>query len=351
MTRPASRGLPAPCPPASHAPLSPVRRALLGGGLLACAIPAAASSGMRVLRLSHVVAPNTPKGQALEHFAQLVERYSQGRIRVQIYPQSTLYGDADEVQALQFGAVHFIAPSLSKFGRMGLPEFELFDLPYAFDSLEQVRRVMDGVPGQLLLERLQRNGVHGLGYLHNGFKHMSAQHALLTPNDYLGLRMRIQPSRVLADQMQALGASPVALSFGETYPALQRKVVDGTENTASNFWTQKLQRVQSDLSLTGHGYLGYAVVTQQRFWENLPNNERALLDQAMRDALQWGNTLALEHERSSLQALRGTTALRVHTPGAAQTQALRRALLPVRQQLAQRIGSVWMDLLTEALHS
>lgn len=337
-----------------------VRRAVLGKGLLAYAVGLGAApypsqdgnSGVRVLRLSHVVAPNTPKGQALEHFSQLVERYSQGRIRVQIFPQSTLYGDADEVQALQFGAVHFIAPSLSKFGRMGLPEFELFDLPYAFADLAQVRRVMSGMVGQLLLERLQRSGLQGLGYLHNGFKHMSAQRALLTPQDYQGLRMRIQPSRVLADQMHELGANPVALGFGETYPALMRKVVDGTENTASNFWTQKLQRVQTDLTLTGHGYLGYAIVTQQRFWEHLPSTERSLLGQAMRDALQWGNTLALEHENSSLQALRSlhpALTLRVHTPSTLQTQALRRALLPVRDRLAQRIGNVWLDMLGEAL--
>lgn len=336
------------------------RRQLLGAGLAGVLpnVPLSAHSatsshssktGQRVLRLSHVVAPNTPKGRTLAHFAELVNQYSQGQMQVQVYPQSELFGDNDEMQGLQFGSVHFIAPSLSKFGRVGLPEFELYDLPYAFDNLDQVRRVMHGLLGQMLLDRLQRQGLRGLGYLHNGFKHMSANRALQNATDYQGLRMRIQPSRVLADQMNALQATAVPLSFAETYPGLQEQVVDGTENTASNFWTQGLQRVQSHLSLTSHGYLGYAVITQQRFWENLSGKERELLSQAMRDALQWGNAQALQHEQDSLQALRGNSSLQVYSPSTRQLQGLQKALQPVRTKLVQRIGPVWLDMLDQAL--
>lgn len=321
------------------------------GTLLALALLLVAPvwAGPFKIRFAHVVAQDTPKGLAVERFKTLVEQRSAGRMAVEVYPGSSLYGDRDEMQALQAGAVEMLAPSLSKFGRVGFPEFEIFDLPYLFDSLQDVHRITEGPLGERLLKGLERNGMVGLGFLDNGFKHMSANRPLLSTDDFLGLRMRVQTSRVIAAQMRALGALPVPLPFGATRQALARRVVDGTENPLSNFWTQGMHRVQSDLTLTGHAYLGYAVVTGQRFWRSLAPNDQRLLQQAMTDALMYGNQIADGQNNKALQALRqaGTTA--VHEPSAIQRQLLREATQPVHDQLGVRIGKHWLDDAHQAL--
>src|SRR5512133_3895618 len=261
------------------------------------------------LRFSHVVAEETPKGLAAKRFKELVEQGSGGRIGVQVFPNARLYGDHDEIQALQLGAVDLVAPSLSKFGRVGLPEFELFDLPFLFDDLTAVRSITLGPLGQRLMGGLPRQGLVGLGFFDNGFKQMSANRPLLEPRDFVNLRMRVQASRVIAAQMRALGARPVTLAFSETRRALANGVVDGTENPVSNFWTQAMHEVQSDLSLTEHGYLGYAVVTNQRLWQHLKTADRELIHQALQQALAFANQIADTQNNQALQALRqaGTT--------------------------------------------
>jgi C4-dicarboxylate-binding protein DctP len=295
------------------------------------------------IRLSHVVAQETPKGLALQRFAELVAHRSEGSIQVQIFPDSQLYGDNDEVQALQFGAVDMLAPSVSKFGRIGFDEFEVFSLPFVFDHLRDAHRVTQGELGQQLLERLSQQRLVGLGFLDNGFKHMSANRPVLSPIDLRGLRMRIQASWVIAEQMRVLGARPIALPFDETRTALSARVVDGTENTTSNFWTQRMDAVQSDLSLTQHGYLGYAVIANERFWRNIPASERALIHQALVDALQWGNAIADSQNEAALVALRAAKTSRIHTLSAAQRTRFREAVWPVYAALAKRIGASWVD--------
>lgn len=339
----------APALPALHAASG--RRQWLQRTLALAALGNTASRAASgtTIRLSHVVAPDTPKGMALERFRSLVEERTQQRIRVQIYPQGQLYGDHDEMQALQLGAVDMVAPSLSKFGPIGFPEFELFDLPFVFDSVAEVRRITQGPLGQRLLERLGRQRLLGLGYFDNGFKHMSANRPLLEPAHFVGLRMRVQASRVIAQQMRALGARPVTLPFSETRRALETGVVDGTENPISNFTTQSMQAVQHDLSLTSHGYLGYAVVAHQRFWERLPAADRELLQQALREALVFGNSIADAHNDKALATLHVSGAIRIHIPTAAQRARLQAAVQPVQADLARRIGLPWLEALQDAV--
>ncbi len=328
------------------------RRHWLGGCAAAACL---AGSGRAVaapaltLRFSHVVAQETPKGLAANLFKQLVEQRSGGRIGVQVFPNGQLYGDGDEMQALQLGAVDLVAPSLSKFGRIGLPEFELFDLPFLFDDLSAVRRITLGPLGQRLLQGLPRQGLVGLGYFDNGFKQMSANRPLRAPQDFAGLRMRVQASQVIAAQMRALGARPVTLAFSETRRALATGVVDGTENPVSNFWTQAMHEVQTDLSLTNHGYLGYAVVTNQRLWRYLNDADRQLIHQALQQALVHANQTADAQNDQALSALRQVQTTRIHTLTTTQRQRLRQTVQPVHDALAQRIGGHWMVALRQAL--
>ena len=328
------------------------RRALLAGAALALA---GGSKGLRAasdpftIRFSHVVAEDTPKGLAARRFQALVQERSGGRITVTIYPEAQLYGDHDEVQALQLGAVEILAPSLSKFGRIGFPEFELFDLPYLFPDVASVRRITQGVLGQRMLARLERQRLVGLGFMDNGFKHMSANRPLLQVADFAGQRMRIQASRVIAAQMRALGAQPVTLAFSETRRALEVGVVDGTENPISNFWTQGMHEVQTDLSLTEHGYLGYAVVTSQRFWLALTASDRSLVRGAMGEALAFGNQIADTQNEKALIALRTFPGTRIHPLALAQKERLRAAVQSVHAGLSQRIGTDWLDEARAAL--
>ena len=328
------------------------RRTLLSTLACAGALPLRAMSSAKpeiTLRFSHVVAQDTPKGLAANRFKALLEQRSGGRIGVQVYPNAQLYGDHDEMQALQLGAVDLVAPSLSKFDRIGLPEFELFDLPFLFDDLPSVRRITQGPLGQKLLQGLSRQGLVGLGFFDNGFKQMSASRPLLEPKDFVGLRMRVQASRVIAAQMRALGARPVTLAFSETRSALAAGVVDGTENPVSNFWTQAMHEVQSDLSLTEHGYLGYAVVTNQRFWQSLGKSDRELINHTMQESLTFANQIADTQNDQALAALRAAGTTRIHTLSTGQRTRLRQAVQPVQQQLASRIGPSWLRGLQDAL--
>lgn len=335
-------------PFAAHADRRQWLRGLAGAALLATPVKAAPDKGV-LLRVSHVVAHETPKGLATSHFKALLEQRSGGRIQVRIYPDSQLYSDHDEIQALQLGAVEMLAPSLSKFGRIGFPEFELFDLPFLFTDVAAVRRITQGPLGQRMLDRLSRQGIVGLGYFDNGFKQMSANRPLLAPADFVGLRMRVQASRVIAAQMRALGAQPVTLAFSETHRALAAGVVDGTENPISNFWTQQMHEVQTDLSLTAHGYLGYAVVLNQRFWLSLSDPDQTLVSQALRDAVVFSHQMADSQNHQALAALRAVGTTRIHTLSPAQRHRLRQAVEPVHQALAQRIGTQWMAAVQAAL--
>lgn len=310
---------------------------------LCLALAAQATRPEVLLRFSHVVAPDTPKGQMALRFKSLVEQRAPGRIRVEVYPESQLYGDEDEMEALRLGAVEMLAPSLSKFGNVGIPEFEVFDLPFLFRDLAEVRRVTQGPVGRLLLERLGRQQMLGLGFMDNGFKHMSAHRPLRTPADFLGQRLRVQASRVLVAQMQALGAQAVVLPFSETRQALASRVVDGAESPLSNFVTQGLTQVQTDLTLTQHGYLGYAVVTHPRFWASLSATDRALLTQALAEALEWGNQLSAQLNQQALGQLQRTPGLQLHDLSETQRAALRRQVQPVYDGFEHRQGPTLLN--------
>ena len=321
-----------------HSPFIPsVPRYLAAGAVLAFAGVALAAPPI-VLRFSHVVAVDTPKGQAAEFFRRRAEELTGGRVRVEVFPNSTLYKDREEIEALQLGAVQMLAPSLSKFGPLGVAEFEVFDLPFIFKDYDALRKVTQGPVGKALLAKLEAKGIVGLSYWDNGFKCFSATRPLRTPADFRGLRMRIQPSVVLDAQMRALGALPQVLAFSDVYPALRAGVIDGTENPISNLYTQRMHEVQRHLMLTNHGYLGYATIVNKRFWDGLPGDVRKQLEQAMAEATEYANRIAKEKNDEDLARVRAAGTTEVHVPTPAERLALEKALLPVHARMADRIG-------------
>ena len=291
-----------------------------------------------VIKFSHVVALDTPKGQAAERFKELAEKSTKGRVKVEVYPNSQLYKDKEELEALQLGAVQMLAPSLAKFGPLGVKEFEAFDLPYIFPSKAALYAVTEGPIGKSLLQKLEPKGITGLAFWDNGFKVMSANKPLKTPADFKGLKLRIQSSKVLDAQMRALGANPQSLAFSEVYQALQTGVVDGTENPPSNMFTQKMHEVQKNVTVSNHGYLGYAVIVNKKFWDGLPADIRASLETAMRDATTFEKAIAQRDNDMALDAIKKTGKTAVYMPSAAEQAEWRKVLLPVHKEMEGRIG-------------
>lgn len=307
--------------------------------ILALALPLAAQAADTiVIKFSHVVTPNTPKGKAAEKFKQLAEARTQGRVKVEVYPNSQLSKDREEIEALQLGAVQMLAPSLSKFGPIGAREFEVFDLPYIFPNKATLYRVTDGPLGKELFGKLEAKGILGLAYWDNGFKQMSANKPLRQPADFKGLKLRIQSSKVLERQMKALGANPQVMAFSEVYTGLQQGVVDGTENPMSNFYTQKMHEVQKHLTISDHGYLGYAVIVNKKFWEGLPADIRAVLEKAMQETTAYERDIAQKENDEALEKVRAAGTTQIHTLTPQEREAWRKQLVTVHKDFQDVVG-------------
>ena len=323
-------------------PTAFVVAATLAAALLGSAADSAAEP--IVIKFSHVGAADTPKGKAALKFKELAEQATGGRVKVEVYANSALYKDKEEMEALQIGAVQMLAPSLSKFGPLGAREFEVFDLPYLFDGYGSLHKITNGAVGQFLFRKLEPKGIHGLAYWDNGFKVMSANKPLHLPADFKGLKMRVQSAKVLEAQMRALGAIPQQMAFSEVYQALQTGVVDGTENPPSNLYTQKMYEVQKHVTVSYHGYLGYAVVVNKKFWESLPTDIRNELEAAMAKATVYGNAIAEKENDNALEAVRTSGKSQIYVLTEDERRAWKKALIPVHREQQARFGQELLDM-------
>lgn len=308
---------------------------------MACALLAVGATlaqAQTVIKFSHVVAQDTPKGKAAEFFARKAAELTHGKVKVEVYANSALYKDKEEMEALQLGSVQMLAPSLAKFGPLGVKEFEVFDLPFIFDNRDELHKVTTGPVGAKLLKKLESRGITGLAYWDNGFKVFSANRPLHAVADYKGLKYRIQSSKVLEEEIRALGGIPQVIAFGETYQALQTGVVDATENPPSNFFTQKMHEVQKHVSMTNHGYLGYAVIVNKKFWDGLPADVREQLGDAMRQATAYANQIAQDENDRAMEAVKKSGKTIIYTPTPDERLALKKALVPVHDKMSSRVG-------------
>ena len=291
-----------------------------------------------MIKFSHVVAADAPKGKMAEKFKALVDERTKGRVKIEVFANSTLYKDKEELEALQIGAVQMLAPSLAKFGPLGVKEFEVFDLPYIFPDEAAFHRVADGPIGQGLIAKLEPKGIKGLGFIDNGFHAFAGNRPMKKPADFKGMKMRIQSSKVLDAQMRALGAIPQTMAASEVYQSLQTGVVDGTEGVPSGLYTQKLNEVAKFMTLSDHGHLAYAVIANRKFWESLPPDIRTTLENALKEAIEFGNAAARKDNVDAVEAIRrtGKTEVTVLTPQ--QKEEWRQVLLPVHKEVEGRIG-------------
>ena len=310
---------------------------ILAATLMALGLGAQAQQPM-VIKLSHVVADATPKGQASIKFKELVEKALPGKVQVQVFPNSQLFGDGKEMEALALGDVQIIIPSLAKFGKY-TPKLQIFDLPFLFDNLAAVDRFQASKEGQALLMSMEKKNIIGLGYLHNGMKQLSPNKALNTPADAKGLKFRIQSSDVLEEQFKAVGASPQKLAFAEVYQALQTGVVDGTENPWSNTYSKKFHEVQGFIMDSDHGILDYMVITNAKWWNGLTPEVRKALDGAMQEAIKYGNKVAEDEATSYRAKVIADNKAKVLPMSKENLQAWRAAMKPVWKKFEGEIGA------------
>ena len=290
------------------------------------------------IKFSHIAAVDTPKGMAAAHFKEIAEKLTKGKVRVEVYPDGELFKDNEELEALQLNSVQMLAPSFSKFSALGIHAFEVFDLPYLFRNADDLHRITQGPTGRRLLGLLDAQGIVGLGFWDNGFKDMSANKPLHTPSDMRKLSVRIQPSKVIATQMTDLGALPFPMPVYESFKYLDNGLLDGTETPPSLFYSLNLMHSQKYLTMTNHGYLGYVVIANKKFWDSLPTEIQVQLNTAVNETTRYANRIALLKNKADLEAIKmsGTTTVIELTD--AEKQMWFDALLPVGRQMEDRIG-------------
>ena len=309
---------------------------------VALAFGMAAQAAPIVIKYSHVVADVTPKGKAALKFKELAEKALPGKVEVQVFPNSQLFGDGKEMEALLLGDVQIIAPSLAKFGKY-TKQVQIFDLPFLFDDIQAVDRFQASPEGQSMLSSMSKKGIMGFGYLHNGMKQLSANTKLLKPEDAKGLKFRIQASDVLEAQFKAVGANPQKISFSEVYQALQTGVVDGTENPWSNTYSKKFHEVQKYIMDTDHGVLDYMVITNAKWWAGLPPDVQKGLKAAMDESIAYGNKAAFQEALSFRDKVIADKKAEVVPMTKEQKAAWRAAMKPVWKKFEGEIGKNLID--------
>jgi C4-dicarboxylate-binding protein DctP len=327
-------------------------RKLIFGVLAVAAFMVPASSMAQspiIIKFSHVVANDTPKGKGALKFKELAEKYTDGKVKVEVYPNSSLYKDKEEIEALQLGSVQMLAPSTAKFAPLGAKEFEALDLPWLFKDEETYARTMKGTVGKWLFQKLESKGISGLAYWDNGFHMTSANRPLLMPSDFQGLKIRISGSKIADRYFRDVGSIPQIMAFSEVYQALQTGVVDGCENTASNYLTQKFFEVQKDITVSYHAHLQYAVIVNSKFWNGLPPDIRTKVDKAMDEATDYTNSIAVKENEDALAEIKKSGRTTLHYMNDEQRKAWQAAMRPTYAWAKSRVGQEVLDLLAKEL--
>lgn len=301
-----------------------------------------------IIKFSHVVAPDAPKGKAAVLFKELAEKYTNGRVKVEIYPNSSLYKDKEELEALQLGSVQLLAPSISKFGPLGVKEFDIFDLPFlASDDARAHQMMLSPMMGELN-QKLAAKGVSALSYWDNGATVFTANRPLIWPDDFRGLKLRIQGGKVQDAVARELGALPQILAFSQVYQSLQTGVVDGEDNVPSNILTQKFYEVQKHLTVSFHGRITYALITNKTFWNSLPEDVRKELDRAVKESTEFFNATAAKDNADALEKIKASGKTEIHVLTEAERKAWIAKLMPVHAEMQARFGKDFIERVYKA---
>ena len=325
------------------------RLAIALAAILAVALgqPALAAEPI-IIKFSHVVAPDAPKGKAAVLFKELAERYTNGKVKVELYPNSSLYKDKEELEALQLGSVQLLAPSISKFGPLGVKEFDIFDLPFLMSDDARARQMMASPMMAEFNHKLEGKGLLSLAYWDNGATVYTANRPLIWPDDFRGLKLRIQGGKVQDAIARELGALPQILAFSQVYQSLQTGVVDGEDNVPSNILTQKFYEVQKHLTVSFHNRITYGLITSKTFWNSLPADVRAQLDRAVTESTEFFNTTAAKDNADALDKIKASGKTEMHVLTDAERKAWIAKLMPVHTEMQARFGKDFIERVYKA---
>ncbi len=303
--------------------------------------------GEEVIKFSHVTNTDKhPKGIAASLLEKRVNEEMNGKACMEVFPNSTLYNDKKVLEAMLNGDVQMAAPSLSKFEKF-TKKFRIFDLPFVFNDIDAVDRFQNSADGEKLKNSMNRRGLKGLAFWHNGMKQMSANKPLIKPSDAKGLKFRVQASDVLVAQFEQLGASPQKMSFKEVYGGLQTKVIDGQENTWSNIYGKKFFEVQDGVTETDHGVLDYLLVTSSKWWKGLPNDVRDQLSTIIKEVTETRNSESTKvNNQNKENVIKAGGTVRILTDE--QRQAWVNAMKPVWKKFEKDVGKNLMNAALKA---
>jgi C4-dicarboxylate-binding protein DctP len=325
------------------------RLAIALAAMLAVALgrPALADEPI-IIKFSHVVAPDAPKGKAAVLFKELAEKYTNGKVKVEIYPNSSLYKDKEELEALQLGSVQLLAPSISKFGPLGVKEFDIFDLPFLASDNARAHQMMVSPMMAQFNQKLESKGILSLAYWDNGATVYTANKPVILPDDFRGLKLRIQGGKVQDAVTRELGALPQILAFSQVYQSLQTGVVDGEDNVPSNILTQKFYEVQKYLTVSYHGRITYGFITNKTYWNSLPADVRNKLDRAVTESTEFFNTTAAKDNADALDKIKASGKTEIHILTDAERKAWIAKLMPVHAEMQARFGKDFIERVYKA---
>ncbi|KMN41155.1 DctP family TRAP transporter solute-binding subunit [Lysinibacillus sp. LK3] len=298
-----------------------------------------------VIRFSHVVGENTPKGMAAIKFAELIKERSNGHVEIQVFPNGVLYKDGEEMNALLRGDIQMIAPAISKITTF-VPEWSVMDLPYAFKNAQEVHTYVESEVGQSLMKRLNKHNLISMGVWDSGFKQLSNSiRPIQNLTDLQGLRMRIMPSDILAEQFSIAGAYPRRIDFNTVFHQLQKGNVDGQENTLTNITSKNLHSLQDYLTISNHGYLGYLLLMNNEFWNSLPKNVQELLIDTLEEVQKWEWQQAENLSTERLQEMEACQCIQIHYLTEEEIEDWENAFKPVYDYYAENYGFKYIEAL------
>ncbi|WP_216829473.1 DctP family TRAP transporter solute-binding subunit [Alkalihalobacterium elongatum] len=295
-----------------------------------------------LLRFSHVVAENTPKGIAASMFAQLVREKTDGWVEVQVFPNAILYEAQDEFDALMSNDIHIIAPALSEVTVLD-PRWLVMDLPYVFQDEQMVETAFNGKIGELLFESIEEYGLHGIAYWDNSFKQFTNNvRPVVVPEDIEGLTVRVMPSDALIDTYRALGAWTRLFPFNEVYDVLSTGIIDGTENTLSNIYSKGFYRQQKYMTLSNHNYLGYAVFMNRDYWDSIPVDYQNSIIEAMDEVTLWLRDHSKVINEEMLNRIKNSGQVEIHYQTEAERSLWKQSFKPIYEKYGRIIGEELM---------
>lgn len=298
-----------------------------------------------VIRLSHVVGENTPKGRATRKFADLIAQRTDDYVEVQVFPNSFLYKDGEEFDALISGDVQMIVPSTSKLTQR-VPEWQVIDLPFAFNRVEEVRAYIEGPVGKVLMEKLKKEGIYPLAFWENGFKQMTNNRApLKVPDDFDDLSFRVMQSETLMEQFELLGANARVETFDQVFSVLDNADLNAQENTFSNIVSKNIHTVQNHVTVSNHGYLGYLVLMNDEFWNDLPDDIQIIFLETLEEMNEWVTTLAEEINTTEYKKLQKVEEISIHELTSEERELWEEAFRPLYQSFKEKYGASYIDYL------